>query len=50
MSGVVPDDDENDENAPHFDGIVEVVTTPYGNNRNLAAQKGVHLLYRASML
>jgi hypothetical protein len=48
MSDAVPEDDDNDENAPHSDGIVEVVTTPYGNNRNLAAQKGVHLLYRAS--
>lgn len=28
------------------DGIVELVTTPYGGNRNLAAQRGLHLLYR----
>jgi len=27
-------------------GIVEVVTSPYSNNRNLAAQRGIHLLYR----
>jgi hypothetical protein len=29
-------------------GCVEVVTTPYANNRNLDAQRGVHLLYRLS--
>jgi hypothetical protein len=27
-------------------GGIEVVTAPYGNNRNMAAQRGVHLMYR----
>jgi hypothetical protein len=27
---------------------VQIVTTPYANNANLAAQEGVHLLYRAA--
>ena len=39
-------DGEEDEAVARTAGIVEVVTTPYGNNRNLAAQRGVHLLYR----
>jgi hypothetical protein len=44
---VVPvDNDDEDEAATRTAAIVEVVTTPYGNNRNLAAQRGVHLLYR----
>lgn len=44
----VPADDDNDEReaVTRTAAIVEVVTTPYGNNRNLAAQRGVHLLYR----
>lgn len=44
----VPANDEGDEDEVVWRtaGIVEVVTTPYGNNRNLAAQRGVHLLYR----
>jgi FRG domain-containing protein len=42
-------DDEDAENkSSRPDGVVEVVTTPYGGNRNLAAQRGVHLLYRLS--
>jgi hypothetical protein len=45
-AAVSEDDDDDDETRP--DGIVEVVTTPYGGNRNLAAQRGVHLLYRLS--
>jgi hypothetical protein len=45
MSNAMPDED-SEETVSRTHGIVEVVTTPYGNNRNLAAQKGVHLLYR----
>lgn len=29
------------------DGL-ELITTPYGNNKNMAAQRGVHLLYRST--
>jgi hypothetical protein len=32
--------------TPAPSGFVSLVTTPYGNNRNLAAQQGLHLLYR----
>jgi len=39
-------DDDDTGKASRAGGIVEVVTTPYANNRNLAAQRGVHLLYR----
>jgi hypothetical protein len=48
MGLAVPADDNDDDEADvkRAAGIVEVVTTPYGNNRNLAAQRGVHLLYR----
>ncbi len=42
------DDDDSSGGMDRPDGIVEVVTTPYGGNRNLAAQRGVHLLYRLS--
>ena len=38
------DDDTGEVSQP--DGFVELVTTPYAGNRNLAAQRGVHLLYR----
>jgi len=40
--------DREDEHgrARRARGFVEVVTTPYANNRNLAAQRGIHLLYR----
>jgi len=49
MSNAMPEEPDDDEVArAHPKGIVEVVTTPYANNRNLAAQKGVHLLYRPS--
>lgn len=41
---VADDDTETDTEDPS--GTVELVTTPYGGNRNLAAQRGVHLLYR----
>jgi len=45
----VPDvDDEDVPQAVAGSGFVEVVTTPYGGNRNLAAQRGIHLLYRLS--
>jgi hypothetical protein len=45
----VPDADEEDvPQAVMSSGFVEVVTTPYGGNRNLAAQRGIHLLYRLS--
>ena len=48
MSNAMPDEPDDDEvTTRHPRGIVEVVTTPYANNRNLAAQKGVHLLYRS---
>jgi hypothetical protein len=47
MSVVVPEaDDDDDVVVGRVPGAVEVVTTPYGNNRNLAAQQGVHLVYR----
>jgi hypothetical protein len=39
------EEDDDAVTAPS-DGIIEVVTTPYGGNRNLAAQRGVHLLYK----
>jgi hypothetical protein len=39
-------DTEEDEVVTRRKAVVEVVTTPYGGNRNLAAQRGVHLLYR----
>ena len=44
----IPADAEGgeDEAVARTAAVVEVVTTPYGNNRNLAAQRGVHLLYR----
>jgi hypothetical protein len=42
------DDEDPDDKTLRPDGVVEVVTTPYGGNRNLAAQRGVHLLYRLS--
>lgn len=44
----VPAEDDDDENGSDIKAaaIVEVVTTPYAHNRNLAAQRGVHLLYR----
>jgi hypothetical protein len=29
------------------DGL-KLITTPYGNNKNMAAQRGVHLLYRST--
>jgi hypothetical protein len=43
-----PSADEDDElgGSKRPDGFVELVTTPSGGNRNLAAQRGVHLLYR----
>jgi hypothetical protein len=45
----VPDaDDEDVPQSVAGNGFVEVVTTPYGGNRNLAAQRGIHLLYRLS--
>jgi FRG domain len=40
-------DDEDTTQLSRPSGIVEVVTTPYANNRNLAAQRGIHLLYRS---
>ena len=40
------DEDEDGTDSSPSDGIIEVVTTPYGGNRNLAAQRGVHLLYK----
>lgn len=42
----IPEEEDTDEQSSRPDGVVEVVTTPYGSNRNLAAQRGVHLLYR----
>ncbi|HXA19253.1 MAG TPA: FRG domain-containing protein [Thermoanaerobaculia bacterium] len=42
------DDEDPEDKTSRPDGVVEVVTTPYGGNRNLAAQRGVHLLYRLS--
>lgn len=46
-SGVnAPELDPTEDAAPQPTGTIEVVTTPYGNNRNLAAQRGVHLVYR----
>ena len=42
------DDEETEGKNEAPAGIVELVTTPYGGNRNLAAQRGVHLLYRLS--
>jgi hypothetical protein len=45
---VLADEDvEDGETVARTTAIVEVVTTPYGNNQNLAAQRGVHLLYRS---
>ena len=44
MANVTLDETEDEAQAPA--GIVEIVTTPYANNRNLAAQRGIHLLYR----
>lgn len=41
-------DDEDQAVTKKPGGFVELVTTPYGGNRNLAAQRGVHLLYRLS--
>jgi hypothetical protein len=41
-------EDEDDDAALTPTGVVELVTTPYGNNRNLAAQRGVHLLYHSA--
>ncbi len=43
----MPDTDDEDAPAIAGGGFI-VVTTPYGNNRNLAAPKGRHLLYRLS--
>jgi hypothetical protein len=43
----MPGDDEAEgDDTTASEGFVEIVTTPYANNRNLAAQRGVHLLYR----
>jgi hypothetical protein len=44
----IADDEDDESSSARPDGVVEVVTTPYGGNRNLAAQRGVHLLYRLS--
>jgi len=46
--GIVVRSDHDDAEEPQArpEAKIEVVTTPYGNNRNLAAQRGVHLLYR----
>jgi len=38
--------DDLDVSERPAQGKVEIVTTPYGGNKNLAAQRGVHLLYR----
>lgn len=43
------DDDGDDEVLPQATGFVKTVTAPYASNRNLAAQKGVHLLYQPTV-
>jgi FRG domain len=45
-AGIPEEDEESDGTNEPPNGVVELVTTPYGGNRNLAAQRGVHLLYR----
>lgn len=47
MANAILDESEDAEQKPV--GIVEIVTTPYANNRNLAAQRGIHLLYRPTV-
>lgn len=41
-------DGDQVEESKSGKGFVEVVATPYAGNRNLDAQKGIHLLYRRS--
>jgi FRG domain len=47
MAAMSMSDDDDETIIKHQPGgFIEVVTTPYANNRNLAAQKGIHLLYK----